>query len=197
MLLTPSQNTARRKILDYLKMPTRGGCFYLIGDYLSGKTFLLKQLAQDLLPNEPNAVVNVNLFLAERVLKEPDYPVLAQLTRPNSDSTPPKLKQYFRDYLTALLDDERNYHPLTRDGRTVHLLCLDHVEMLYEYDIGLVTLLDAHSATRTFEKKIVAAIPGRVAQNMIYAFHRLPFPIPAFSQSFWAELNREELRLYV
>jgi hypothetical protein len=141
-------------------------------------------------------LVNTNLYLSERVTKEPDFPMLAQLTRPNTDNIPPKLKQYCRDALAALLDDELNYHVITRDGRPVRLLCLDHVEMLYEYDIGLVTFLDSHSATRTFEKKIIVAVPGHVAQNTIHAFHHLSFPVPAYSKSFWAELNKEELRLY-
>lgn len=197
MPLTSSQNIARQKILEYIQAPTRGGCFYLVGDYLSGKTFLLNQLVQDLLPDTPNAIVNVNLLIAERVMQELDYPILAQLTRPNTDSTPQKLKDYFRKYLTALLDAQASYHVLNRDGRAIHLLLLDHVEMLYEYDIGLVPLLDAHSTRAAFEKKIIVAIPGSVSHNTIHAFHQLPFPIPAFSQSYWAELVKEELRLYV
>jgi hypothetical protein len=186
MALTLSQKEAKARILKYLDLETRGGCFYLLGAHLSGKTYLLRNIAEEILTGE-NSILNLNLFLSERMLKESEYKKLAKY------GAIEKFKGYIRNYIAELLKNQEDYKEIERNGRKFYLIIIDNTELLLEYDIGIVPYFDSLSVKKSFEKKIILSLPGKVADGKIYAFNKLSFSIPEFSKEFWAELSREEI----
>lgn len=179
-MLSPTQREAREKILYYLGSETRGGCFYLVGEHLTGKTYLLKQLAQEILGNDEN-ILNLNLYLSRKVLQETNYEKLAKFNSP-------KLKDLIKSYIKELLREKSNFIESVFKGRTIYLLFIDHLEILYEYDVNFIPLMDSLSVRKGWEKKIIVSIPGKVSNQRIYAFGKVTYAIPKFSIQFWAEL---------
>jgi hypothetical protein len=186
MILTSSQKEARARILKYLDLETRGGCFYLLGEHLSGKSYLLREIAEEILKSK-DSILNLNLFLSERVLRENEYEKLVKY------GATEKFKDYIRNYIAELIENQSNYKEVERNNRKIYLIIIDNTELLLEYDIGIVPYFDSLSVKKSFEKKIILSLPGKVADNKIYAFNKLSFPIPEFSKEFWAELRKEEI----
>lgn len=179
-MITPAQKEAREKILYYFGSETRGGCFYLVGEHLSGKSYLLRHLAQEICGNDEN-ILNLNLYLSKKVLLEPNYEKLARFHSP-------KFKDLIRSYLRDLFREKSNFIEIAFKERTIYLLFIDHLEILYEYDVNFIPLLDSLSVRKDWEKKIIVAIPGKVSSKRIYAFGNMAYAIPKFSTQFWAEL---------
>ena len=105
----------------------------LVGDFGTGKTQVLKQLAEEL----PAEYVNLNLELTDRLL-----------TRPRRD---------YDDGVTVnnLIDDLCDeYSP---DGRT---LLVDNVEMLFSPDLGKVNPVDTFKRMSR-QRSVVLALPAR------------------------------------
>lgn len=186
MALTSSQKEAKTKILKYLDLETRGGCFYLLGEHLSGKSYLLREIAEEILLKK-GSILNLNLFLSEKIVKENEYEKLVKY------GAMEKFKEYIRNYIAGLLENQKNYKEIERNGRKIYLTIIDNTELLLEYDIGIVPYFDSLSVKKSFEKKIVLSLPGKVADGKIYAFNKLRFSIPEFSKEFWAELRKEEI----
>lgn len=110
----------------------------LLGDFGTGKTALLKQLAVDL----PAEYVNLNLELTERLL-----------TLPRRD---------YADGVTAhrLIDqlcDERS-----PDGRT---LLIDNVEVLLSPELGKLNPVDTFKRMAR-QRSVVLALPGQRQGNV-------------------------------
>lgn len=179
-MLTPAQKEAREKIFYYFYNETRGGCFYLVGEHLSGKTYLLKKMAQEMSGNDEN-VLNLNLYVSQKVLQEPNYEKLARFRSP-------KFKELIRSYLKALFVEKSNFIQTIFKDRSIYLLFIDHLEILYEYDINFISLMDSLSVRKGWEKKCIVSIPGKVSNQRIYAFGRILYTIPKFSTQFWAEI---------
>ena len=178
MALTPSQKEAKEWILQYLSMSTRRGCFFLLGEHLSGKTYLLNRLSQEF----KSSVINLNLFLSKKIIEEPNY---GELAKYNS----PKIKELFRKYLKKLFESEIKKVKLKDKQDTIDLLLLDHLEILFEYDIDFAPLFEILSENKKIgeRKKIIVAVPGRVSEGKMIVFNSLTFPQPEF----YAEIRKE------
>ncbi len=82
------QKQAIRYITDnYLNAPTRRGCFFLVGQYCSGKSWVMRKLASQYGVD----LINLNLYLAQSLQREPDFD---KLIRFNSK----KINTLFRGY---------------------------------------------------------------------------------------------------
>jgi type IV secretory pathway ATPase VirB11/archaellum biosynthesis ATPase len=105
----------------------------LVGDFGTGKTTVLKQLAREL----PAVYVNLNLELTDRLL-----------TRPRRD---------YDDGVTVhgLIDELCDEH--SPDGQT---LLVDNVEMLFSPDLGKVNPVDTFKRMSR-QRSIVLALPAR------------------------------------
>lgn len=185
MALTNSQKETKEKILNYINLETRGGCFYLIGEHLSGKTYLLQNISKELFGD--NKILNFNLSVSEFVINSENYNILAKVNSP-------KLKDLVREYIENLLNNPENYEKIKIDNKEKNILMIDNLEILYEYNVDFISLFDKLSYKRKgFEKKIVVSIPGLVSGDIIYAFSKIKYSIPNFSKGFWSELNKKEL----
>ncbi|HOU00694.1 MAG TPA: BREX-3 system P-loop-containing protein BrxF [Anaerolineaceae bacterium] len=127
--------TALDKLKEALRIVVhnRHKLVILLGDFGSGKTALLKQLAAEL----PAEYVNLNLELTERLL-----------TRPRRD---------YADGVTAhalidMLCDERS-----PDGRT---LLIDNVEILLSPELGKLNPVDTFKRVAR-QRSVVLALPGQ------------------------------------
>lgn len=180
-MLNSVQREAREKILYYLESETRGGCFYLIGGHVSGKTYLLKQLAQEICGSNEN-ILNLNFYVSQKVLQEPNYEKLAKFHSP-------KFKVLITNGLKELFRDKNNFSETVFRDRIIYLLFIDHLEILYEYDVNFIPLLDSLSVRKGWEKKVILSIPGKVSNQRIYAFGKTSYTIPKFSTQFWTELH--------
>ena len=185
MALTNSQKSAKEKILNYINIETRGGCFYLIGEHLSGKTYLLKSISEELFNN--NKIINFNLSVSEYVISNKDYQILAK-------TISPKLKDIVREYIENLLSFSENYEKIKINNKQKNILIIDNLEILFEYDVNFIPLFDKLSyRKKDFEKKIIVSIPGLVSKDTIYAFSKIRYSVPEFSKGFLSELNKKEL----
>ena len=76
---------------NYLNAPTRRGCFFLVGQYGSGKSWVMRKLASQYGVD----LINLNLYLAQSLQREADFD---KLIRFNSK----KINTLFRGYLKRL-----------------------------------------------------------------------------------------------
>ena len=173
------QKQAIRYITEnYLKAPTRRGCFFLVGQYGSGKSWVMRKLASQYVlcvglikapinssVDEHKAqtygvgLINLNLYLAQSLQREPDFD---KLIRFNSK----KINTLFRGYLKRLFETK-----LTHTD-SFDLLLVDNIELLHEYDVDFINTFNSLCINANAQQsvKCIVSIPATVSDGYLYPF---------------------------
>ena len=150
------QKQAIRYITEnYLKAPTRRGVFFLVGQFSSGKSWLMRQLASQY----GVELINLNLYLAQALQREPDFD---KLIRFNSK----KINTLFRGYLKRLFETKLT----SADG--FDLLLIDNIELLHEYDVDFINTFNSLCINASAQQnvKCIVSIPATVSDVYLYPF---------------------------
>ena len=145
------QKQAIRYITDnYLNAPTRRGCFFLVGQYCSGKSWVMRKLASQYGVD----LINLNLYLAQSLQREPDFD---KLIRFNSK----KINTLFRGYSKRLFETKLT----STDG--FDLLLIDHTELLHEYDVDFINTFNSLCINASAQQsvKCVVSMPATVSDG--------------------------------
>jgi len=127
--LTENQQKAYESLESVCDFSLRRGAICLVGDFQSGKTTLVKHFLAQKFSDPDKSYLNVNMHLLERLRKEGDD--LSILTT---------MKARARLIMEVALEDTIEQHFSEYD-----LLVLDAIEMLYPYNLNLVSLVSRHT----------------------------------------------------
>jgi len=127
--LSENQKQAYELLVSTCDYSLRRGTVCLIGDFQSGKTTLVKHFLSSKFGNVDKHYLNVNLYLLERLRQE------------NSDlSIMTKIKAKTRLIMSVALQEAIEKH-FAKDN----LLVLDAIEMLYPYNLDLISLVSRYT----------------------------------------------------
>jgi len=124
-------NDAYSALQERLDKGALKGTICLIGDFLSGKTNLIKRFLADRFRGDypetpfPPCYLNLNLYLLE------------QLKKRGSFSTHALTKAKTRSMMQAILEEAIGKHFEKHD-----ILVLDAIEIIYPYNLNLVSITD-------------------------------------------------------
>ena len=104
------------------------GTICIVGNFLSGKTVLVKQFLSDRFEHPEDYYLNVNLYLLEQLKKEEDLSNLI-LTKAKT-----------RLIMQVTLEEAIRKH-----FKTYHLLVLDAIEIIYPYNLNLITITNKYA----------------------------------------------------
>lgn len=127
--LTENQQKAYESLESVCDFSLRRGAICLVGDFQSGKTTLVKHFLARKFNDPDKYYLNVNMHLLEHLRKKGDD--LSILTT---------MKARARLIMEVALEDTIERHFAERD-----LLVLDAIEMLYPYNLNLVSLASRHT----------------------------------------------------
>lgn len=127
--LTEKQKRAYERLLSTYEYSLRRGTICLVGDFQSGKTTLVKYFLSDKFPNCEKYYLNVNLHLLNCLKQEKtDLSIMS------------KIKAKTRLIMSVALQDAIEKHFAEEN-----LLVLDAIEILYIYNMDLVSLVSRYT----------------------------------------------------
>lgn len=127
--LTDEQKKAYEMLLSAYEYSLRRGTICLVGDFQSGKTTLVRYFLSNKFQSYEKYYLNVNLFLLDRIKQE------------NTDfSLMSKIKAKTRLIISIALQDAIEIHFAKEN-----LLVLDAIEILYPYNLDLVSLVSRYA----------------------------------------------------
>jgi GTPase SAR1 family protein len=127
--LSESQKLAYELLVSTCDYSLRRGTICLIGDFQSGKTTLVKHFLLSKFGNIDRYYLNVNLYLLERLRQE------------NSDmSIMTKIKAKTRLIMTVAIQEA-----LEKYFDRENLMVMDAIEMLYPYNLDLISLVSRYT----------------------------------------------------
>lgn len=127
--LTENQKKAYEKLLSTYEYSLRRGTICLIGDFQSGKTTLVRYFLSNKFQNYEKYYLNVNLYLLDRLKQEKtDFSIMS------------KIKAKTRLIMSVALQDAIEKH-FTKEN----LLVLDAIEIIYPYNLDLVSLVSRYA----------------------------------------------------
>lgn len=127
--LSESQKLAYELLVSTCDYSLRRGTICLIGDFQSGKTTLVKHFLVNKFGNIDRYYLNVNLYLLERIRQENfDLSIMA------------KIKAKTRLIMSVTLQEAIENH-FVREN----LMVLDAIEMLYPYNLDLISLVSRYT----------------------------------------------------
>ena len=127
--LSESQKLAYELLVSTCDYSLRRGTICLIGDFQSGKTTLVKHFLLSKFGNIDRYYLNVNLYLLEHLRQE------------SSDmSIMTKIKAKTRLIMTVALQEA-----LEKYFARENLMVLDAIEMLYPYNLDLISLVSRYT----------------------------------------------------
>jgi GTPase SAR1 family protein len=127
--LSENQRQTYEKLVSTCEYSLRRGTICLIGDFQSGKTTLVKYFLSTKFGNIDSYYLNVNLYLLKRLKEEEtDLSIMA------------KIKAKTRLIMSMALQDAIEKHFAKKD-----LLVLDAIEILYPYNLDLVSLVSRYT----------------------------------------------------
>ena len=126
--LRDTQKAAYEILQARIDLGGASGTICLVGDFLSGKTVLVKQFLTDRFEHPEDYYLNVNLYLLEQLKKEEDLSNLV-LTKAKA-----------RLIMQVTLEEAIRKHFETYD-----LLVLDAIEIIYPYNLNLITITNKYA----------------------------------------------------
>jgi len=127
--LTEKQKRAYELLLSTYEYSLRRGTICLIGDFQSGKTTLARYFLSNKFPDYEKYYLNVNLHLLNCLKQEKtDLSIMS------------KIKAKTRLIMSVALQDAIEKH-FTKEN----LLVLDAIEILYPYNLDLVSLVSRYT----------------------------------------------------
>jgi len=126
--LSENQRQAYEQLVSTCEYSLRRGTICLIGDFQSGKTTLVKYFLSSKFGNIDRYYLNVNLYLLNRLKEEADLSIMA------------KIRAKTRLIMSMALQDAIEKHFTKED-----LLILDAIEILYPYNLDLVSLVSRYT----------------------------------------------------
>ena len=126
--LRDTQKAAYEILQARIDLGDSSGTICIVGDFLSGKTVLVKQFLTDRFEHPEDYYLNVNLYLLEQLKKEEDLSNLI-LTKAKT-----------RLIMQVTLEEVIRKH-----FETYHLLVLDAIEIIYPYNLNLSTITNKYA----------------------------------------------------
>lgn len=127
--LTESQKKAYELLESVYDYSIRRGTICLVGNFQSGKTTLIKHFLINKFGNIDKYYISLNKYLLERLLSEgTDLSILS------------KIKAKTRLIMEVALDDLLEKH-----FAQYNLLVLDAIEIIFPYNLNLVSLVNKHT----------------------------------------------------
>jgi len=148
--LRNTQRAAYEILQAQIDSGSSSGTICIVGDFLSGKTVLVKQFLTDRFEHPEDYYLNVNLYLLEQLKKEEELSNLV-LT---------KAKVHL--IMQVTLEEAIKKHFESYD-----LLVLDAIEIIYPYNLNLVTTTNKY----TCDGKIcIICVPENRDRGFVFDF---------------------------
>ena len=126
------------------------GIICLVGDFLSGKTVLIKQFLEDRFERPEDYYLNVNLYLLEQLKREGEL----------SDLVLTKAKA--RLIMQVTLEEA-----IRRHFESYDLLVLDAIEIIYPYNLNLTTITNKYARNG---KICIICVPENRERRFVFDF---------------------------
>lgn len=127
--LTDEQKMAYERLLSTYEFSLRRGTICLVGDFQSGKTTVVRYFLSNKFQNYEKYYLNVNLFLLDRLKQEKiDLSIMS------------RIKAKTRLIMSVALQEAIEKHFAKEN-----LLVLDAIEILYPYNLDLVSLVSRYA----------------------------------------------------
>ncbi len=127
--LTDKQKKAYEMLVSNYEFSLRRGTICLVGDFQSGKTTIVRHFLANRFQNYEKYYLNVNLFLLDKLKQgKIDFSIMS------------RIKAKTRLIMSVALQDAIENHFAKE-----HLLVLDAIEILYPYNLDLVSLVSKYA----------------------------------------------------
>jgi GTPase SAR1 family protein len=148
--LRETTKSAYEILQEKIDLDTSNGTICLVGDFLSGKTTLVKQFLEDRFENPEDYYLNVNLYLLKQLKKEEELSNLV-LTKAKA-----------RLIMQVTLEEAIRKHFEEYD-----LLVLDAIEIIYPYNLNLITITNKYARSG---KICIICVPENKERGFIFDF---------------------------
>jgi predicted AAA+ superfamily ATPase len=148
--LDESQREAYQALAAHIDSGSEHGTICLVGEFQSGKTNLVKHLLDEKLGDSTDYYVNLNLYLLDELDKQ-----RASIAYAGAKA---KIHLLIQIAIEDLLD---------RHFQTHNLLVLDAIEMIYSYELNLVTITDRFARDG---KCCIICVPESKKHNYYFDF---------------------------
>ena len=149
--LDESQREAYQALAAHIDSGSEHGTICLVGEFQSGKTNLVKHLLDEKFGNSTDYYVNLNLYLLDELDKQ-----RASIAYAGAKA---KIHLLIQIAIEDLLD---------RHFQTHNLLVLDAIEMIYSYELNLVTITDRFARDG---KCCIICVPESRKHNYYFDFN--------------------------
>ena len=149
--LDESQREAYQALAAHIDSGSEHGTICLVGEFQSGKTNLVKHLLDEKFGNSTDYYVNLNLYLLDELDKQ-----RASIAYAGAKA---KMHLLIQIAIEDLLD---------RHFQTHNLLVLDAIEMIYSYELNLVTITDRFARDG---KCCIICVPESKKHNYYFDFN--------------------------
>ncbi len=149
--LNENQQKAYHALTDCIDSGDRDRTICLVGDFQSGKTNLVKHLLKEKFDNSTDYYVNLNLYLLDELDKQ----------RASIAYAGAKAKIHL--LIQIAVEELLNRHFQTHD-----LLVLDAIEMIYSYELNLITITDRFVNDR---KRCIICVPESRKYSYYFNFN--------------------------
>ena len=149
--LDENQREAYQALAAHIDSGSEHGTICLIGEFQSGKTNLVKHLLDEKFGDSTGYYVNLNLYLLDELDKQ-----RASIAYAGAKA---KIHLLIQIAIEDLLD---------RHFQTHNLLVLDAIEMIYSYELNLVTITDRFARDG---KCCIICVPESKKHNYYFDFN--------------------------
>ena len=149
--LDENQREAYQALAAHIDSGSEHGTICLIGEFQSGKTNLVKHLLDEKFGDSTDYYVNLNLYL------------LGELDKQRASIAYAGAKAKIHLLIQIAIEDL-----LERHFQTHNLLVLDAIEMIYSYELNLVTITDRFARDG---KCCILCVPESKKHNYYFDFN--------------------------
>ena len=149
-LVNENQRKAYQTLAARIDSRSEHGTICLVGDFQSGKTNLVKHLLKEKFGDSIDYYVNLNLYLLDELDKQ-----RASIAYAGAKA---KIHLLIQIAIEELLD---------RHFQTHNLLVLDAIEMIYSYELNLLTITDRFVRNG---KRCIICVPESKKHNYYFDF---------------------------